>query len=93
MNNLPCPFGHYREISDLGLDVLTSLLLGQYIKASVSLFRALGQWGRIGKKRGTSVERGLVGKEGATLSLPNPARRSSRASFRSVPTDREPGTG
>ena len=25
----------YREISDLGLHVLTSLLLGQYIKASV----------------------------------------------------------
>ena len=29
------PFGHYREISDLGLDVLTSLSLGQYIKASI----------------------------------------------------------
>ena len=32
---LTLSFGHYREISDLGLDVLTSLSLGQYIKASV----------------------------------------------------------
>ena len=31
-------FGHYREISDLGLNVLTSLSLGQYIKASVRDF-------------------------------------------------------
>ena len=28
-------WGHYREISDRGLDVLTSLSLGQYIKAEV----------------------------------------------------------
>ena len=28
-------WGHYREISDQGLDVLTSLSLGQYIKAEV----------------------------------------------------------
>ena len=31
-------FGHYREISDLSLDVMTSLSLGQYIKGSVWAF-------------------------------------------------------
>ena len=35
MTYQPRPFRHYREISDLGLNVLTSLSLGQYIKASV----------------------------------------------------------
>ena len=32
---LPRPFSHYRQISDLGLDGLTSISLGQYIKALV----------------------------------------------------------
>ena len=36
---------------------------------AVSLFQALGQWGRIRKKRGTSDRRGLVGKEGAMTPL------------------------
>ena len=61
------------ELENLMVDGVESLF-------SPSLFQALGQCRRIGKKRGTSDERG-------------PARRSSRASFRSVPTDREPGTG
>ena len=34
-----------------------------------NLFQALGQWGRIGKQRGTSDERGLVDQSPLTESL------------------------
>ena len=51
---------------------------------SLSLFQALGQWGRSKKRAG---DRG----PGSALSLPDPARR--QPAFSIVHTDREPGTG
>ena len=49
---------------------------------AVSLFQALGQWGRIRKKRGTRDKRGLVGKEEAmTLLVARPALFSDPTSL------------
>ena len=40
-------WGHYREISDRGLDVLTQRLQGQYIKTEVWDFLVMTEWTRL----------------------------------------------
>ena len=59
-----------------------------------SLFQALSKWGWIGKKRGTSDERSLVEKEGASSphSPPEPARRWSSLVSRNLLSDPLPLT-
>ena len=53
-----CDFSYY--ILFLGCTVTQLKIIRKPF--SDSLFQALSQWGRIGKKRGTSEERGLVEK-------------------------------
>ena len=57
---------------------------------NVSLFKALGQWGRSKKRAGDERDQRRAGS-GLYFSLPDPARRP--AAFSIVPTDTEPGAG
>ena len=72
----------YRAANRDGTNIEWHCILCEHL---ISLFQSLGQW----ERSESSV--------GRALSVPDPARRSSHAAFRSslpiVPTDRERGTG